>query len=183
MNEVENHYAGHGEHEPGSSGIEPGRAGPAGAAKAVLDGPTSKAKGAIKDASAKVSTARDGAGRVYGQVSDWAQDQYGAAADKAGDVRRRSASEFARRREGVETLIEENPVMLAVAGFAAGLLVGSLLPGTKPENRLFGRYADEVKDQGWRYAQDLAEQGKQFVEESLDASKRTGAPDEEQRRT
>jgi hypothetical protein len=59
--------------------------------------------------------------------------------------------------------------MVGVVGLAAGLLVGALLPTTRRENQVFGRYADEVREQGMRYARELAEQGKSLVEENLQA--------------
>ena len=48
--------------------------------------------------------------------------------------------------------------------------IRALLPNPRRENQVFGRYADEVRDQGLRYARDLAQQGKQFVEENLGTS-------------
>lgn len=105
----------------------------------------------------------------YDEVSDWAADGYERVSHRADVVRRRSQAEFERGRDGVSRFVEENPVMIGVVGLAAGLLIGALLPGTRRENRYFGRYADEVRDQGIRYAQDMAEQGRHLVEENLRA--------------
>ena len=94
------------------------------------------------------------------------------------DAGRRSSAQLARHRRGIEGFVEENPVMVGVVGLAAGLLVGALLPTTRRENQVFGRYADEVREQGMRYARELAEQGKSLVEENLQAvSQGTGRGD------
>jgi ElaB/YqjD/DUF883 family membrane-anchored ribosome-binding protein len=146
MNEVEKHYATQPKH-PSSSGSA-GRqdeGGFGGTAKRLVEG----ARGTVEGA------------------SGWAADSYERAARSATYARRRSAVELGRGRDTVGQFVEENPIMVGVVGLAAGLLVGALLPGTRRENELLGRYADEVRDQGLRYAQELAGQGRQLVEENL----------------
>lgn len=168
MNEVENHYAGASQHEhvpkTGAKSSKPSS--PAEVAKAALDQATSTAKKSLSAARDATSTA-----------SSWATDQYGSASRRVSEAGRRSAASLSTGRDGVQQFVEDNPVMVGVVGIAAGLLLGSLLPGTRRENQVFGRYADEVKDQGLRYARDLAEQGKHFVEDNLDAAARTGSSD------
>lgn len=103
----------------------------------------------------------------YRGATSWASDQYGSATRGVDQVRRRSGDEFDRARREVTKFVDENPIMVGVVGVAAGLLLGALIPGTKRENQAFGRYADEVREQGYRYARDLADQGKSYVEEGL----------------
>lgn len=93
-------------------------------------------------------------------------------------ARRRSAAEFNRSRRQVESFVEENPVMIGVAGLAAGLLIGAMLPGTRRENQVFGRYADEARREGVRYAQAVAEQGKSILEENLQGLRSSDASPE-----
>lgn len=169
MNEVENHYAG----QSGGTGAGPsGGTGSgsasavssaASAAKSALDQATSTAKDGLKSAADTARSATDAARQTAG-------DAYSSASRTVSQASRRSAQEFTRTRRGVEAFVEENPIMVGVVGLAAGLLIGALLPNTRRENQVFGRYADEVRDQGLRYARDLAQQGKQFVEENLDAA-------------
>lgn len=167
MNEAEKHYSGQGGGTGAGTtgaGAAGGSSGPAkaGASGSVLDQATSAARDGIKSATDAARAASD-------SVRDTASDAYGRASRTVGDAGRRSAAEFTRRRRGIESFVEENPVMVGVVGLAAGLLIGALLPGTRRENRVFGRYADEVRDQGMRYARELAEQGKSMVEGNLEA--------------
>ena len=181
MNEVENHYSGH-----GTGAGHAGQASPE--PKSTLDQVAATAKEGVKSAQeaarsaadtarSAAGTARQTAGEAYDRAASAGREYYDQASRGVSDARRYSAQQFSRGRHGVEALIEENPVMLGVAGLAAGLLRGALLPSTRRENQVFGRYADEVRDQGLRYARDLAQQGRQFVEENLDSVAKAARPD------
>lgn len=123
---------------------------------------------------------RDSVSEGYERASEWAQESYELVARNATYARRRGAIEFGRGRRGVESFVGENPIMIGVAGLAAGLLIGALLPGTRRENRAFGRYADDLKRDGLRYAhevaRDVADQGRAMVRDNL------GVPPEPLRR-
>lgn len=67
----------------------------------------------------------------------------------------------------IASLIDENPIMVAVAGVAIGLLLGALLPGTDRENELVGRFADDIKDEGKRYAVEAVREAQGTVQETL----------------
>ncbi len=122
----------------------------------------------VKDAAGRAaSSVRDGVEQGYEAASDWASDQYESASRNVTYARRRSAAEFNRSRQTVEGFVEENPIMVGVVGLAAGLLIGALLPTTRRENQYFGRYADEVRSEGYRYAHDAVEQGRHLLEENL----------------
>lgn len=170
MNEVENHYSGTSNHEPDPKSTKSKASNPADVAKAAIEQATSKAKQSLKGAKSTAGSLRDKSGDHYEKVTSWASDQYDGATRRVSDARRRQADTIAQTRDSVQRFVEDNPVMVGVVGLAAGMLLGSLLPGTKRENETFGKYADEVKDQGLRYARDLAEQGKHFVEDSLDTA-------------
>lgn len=156
MSEVENHY-GHDRAGPASSGQ--GASPKAAAADAV--------RGTLDTAARKAEDVRGSVNRAYGQATNWASDTHESASRYATYARRRSAAESNRSYRTVESFVEENPIMVGVVGLAAGLLVGALLPGTRQENRVFGRYADEVRSQGLKYAQDVAEQGRALLDENL----------------
>jgi len=103
----------------------------------------------------------------YDQASSWAAEQYETASRNLDHAGRRTAEEMGRARHGVERFIQENPVLVGVMGLAAGLVIGSLLPRTRPEDRAFGRWADEVREQGVRYARDMTQRGREYVEDNL----------------
>lgn len=163
MSEVDNHYGHDTTHRP-----EPKvPATPPSVTQAAYSKVTETAA-RVGDAAAKgADTVRNAAGQAYDQASDWASENLDTASRNATYARRRTAAEFNRGRRNVESFVEGNPVMVGVAGIAAGLLLGALLPGTRQENRYLGRYADEVRNQGLRYAQDVAEQGRSLIEENL----------------
>jgi hypothetical protein len=73
--------------------------------------------------------------------------------------------------------------MVGVVGLAAGLVIGALLPRTRHEDRAFGHWADEVRDQGLRYAREATQRGREYVEEALgsdsDDSEDEWRPDED----
>lgn len=115
------------------------------------------AAGAVRDAADR---ARRSAGDAYESATDWASERY----DQYG---RRTSQGFRGARSSTEQFVSENPVLVGVIGLAAGLLLGSLLPRTRPEDRAFGHWADEVRDQGLRYARDVTQRGREFVEETL----------------
>jgi ElaB/YqjD/DUF883 family membrane-anchored ribosome-binding protein len=119
--------------------------------------------------------AADQASDALETATDWGRDQLRSASRAASSLERKATRQLGRGRREAEAFVAENPIMVGVVGLAAGLLVGSLLPLTRRENRVFGRYADEMRDQGIRYARDLAEQGKHYVEESLDRAKTAAA--------
>lgn len=160
MNEVEKHYATQPNGEPSHGSGTAGRGDVAGTATRAVKKATDTVRDSVDQAS---GWARD----RYGETAGWAGDRYESASRSATYARRRSAAELNRGRDGVSRFVEENPIMVGVVGLAAGLLAGALLPGTRRENQLLGRYADEVRDQGLRYAQDIAEQGRALVEENL----------------
>ena len=156
MNEVRKHY---GLEEDGTSGGGQGWDVPGTARRAVRD--TQERAGEAYDQASEWARGR------YDEASRWASHRYGDVARKADQARRQSAQHYDRGRDTIGRFVEENPIMVGVAGLAAGLLIGALLPRTRQEDEYFGRYADDVRGQGLRYAQDLAQQGREAVEENL----------------
>jgi ElaB/YqjD/DUF883 family membrane-anchored ribosome-binding protein len=166
MNEAEKHYSGHaggtGTSGTGNNASGSKQGGGGAGAGSIVEQATSTARDGLKGAAEAARSATEA-------VRTTASGAYGRATQTVGDARRRSAAHVTRHRRGVEAFVEENPVMVGVVGLATGLLIGALLPTTRRENQVFGRYADEVREQGMRYARELAEQGKSMVEENLDA--------------
>jgi len=120
---------------------------------------------------------------TYEQASSWASDQYEAASRNLDYASRRSMQEVERARHGVERFIQENPVLVGVMGLAAGLVIGALLPRTRQEDRTFGRWADEVREQGARYARDMTQRGREYVEEAFSGDDARFATHDRERRS
>lgn len=114
-------------------------------------------------ASDATETVRQTGQAALRQVSDWAEQ----GSQQWENVRNRSMDQFRRAGGGIERYVRENPLMVGVMGLAAGLVLGALLPRTRQEDRAFGRWADEVRDQGMRYAREATQRGRSLVEDAL----------------
>ena len=144
---------------------------------------SSSAQGTADTVRQGVDSLQDRAGETLGQASEWARNQYEQGSRQLDEVRDRSMQQFRQARGGIERFVSENPVMVGVVGLAAGLVIGALLPRTRHEDRAFGRWADEVRDQGLRYAREATQRGREYVEEALgsgsDDSEDEWRPEEE----
>lgn len=110
--------------------------------------------------------AAETAEETYEQASEWARGAYDQGARQFETVRR-SLPDVRQYGGSVQRFVNENPVLVGVAGLAVGLLLGALLPRTRREDQVFGRWADEVRDQGLRYARDMTQRGREYVDEAL----------------
>ena len=113
---------------------------------------------------------RERTGETMEQATQWARDQYDEGTRQLDDMRRRSMQQMERARGGIERFVSENPMMVGVMGLAAGLLIGALLPRTRQEDRFFGRWADDLRDQGVRYAREAAQRSRELVEDAVSAA-------------
>ena len=113
------------------------------------------------DFSAVTDSASDMASGVRDQVSDLgnkASDLARSATDSltglAGDAQRtlRETSQqfadtaYSSAQSGVSFVLEDQPLLLAAIGLAAGATLGAILPGTPQENRLMGDTRDKVAE-------------------------------------
>jgi len=124
--------------------------------------------------------AAETAEETYEQASEWARGAYDQGARQFESVRR-SLPDVRQYGGSIQRFVNENPVLVGVAGLAVGLLLGALLPRTRREDQVFGRWADEVRDQGLRYARDMTQRGREYVDEAL-GDDRFGSPDADWRR-
>jgi ElaB/YqjD/DUF883 family membrane-anchored ribosome-binding protein len=110
---------------------------------------------------------RDRAGETLEQASDWAREQYEQGSRQLDRARDQSMRQLQQARGGIERFVSQNPLMVGVVGLAAGLVIGALLPRTRQEDRAFGEWSDQVRDQGLRYAREATQRGREYVEEAL----------------
>jgi ElaB/YqjD/DUF883 family membrane-anchored ribosome-binding protein len=128
---------------------------------------TRSAQAAADTARQTASDLRERASDAVEEASDWAQDQYERGSRQFERVRDQSMQQFRQARGGIERFVNENPLMVGLIGVAAGLVIGALLPRTRQEDRAFGQWADQVRDQGWRYAREATQRGREYVEEAF----------------
>lgn len=141
-----------------------------------------RAGGAYEDARERAGEyyeeAKERAGEYYEEASDWARDKYEQAKSWAAGTRERGGRnyDYASRRarggmnqawSGTQRFVSENPVMVGVIGLAAGLLLGALLPRTRHEDRAFGEWSDDVRDQGYHLARDAVRRGRDYAEHAF----------------
>ena len=126
---------------------------------------------------------REQAEHAVEQASDWTREQYRQGARQLNQARDQSVRQLRSAQNGIERFATENPLMVGVMGLAAGLVIGALLPRTRHEDRAFGRWSDEVRDQGMRYARDATQRGREYVEDALggDADDEEWRPEDERR--
>jgi ElaB/YqjD/DUF883 family membrane-anchored ribosome-binding protein len=169
--------AGQGSSAPGVRSGSTG-ASPQGSSSASQGGSSSSQGGMSETARQTAQKAQEKAEEAYDQTSAWARDTYERASswasdayegssDRFGEARSRSMQGFGRARRGVEEYVSQNPVMVGLVGLAAGLLIGALLPRTRREDRVFGAWADEVREQGLRYAHEMTQRGRDYVDENF----------------
>ncbi|HTV74664.1 MAG TPA: hypothetical protein VME66_13290 [Candidatus Acidoferrales bacterium] len=122
-----------------------------GAVAANVGRATPNLSGAASDMTDNVSDAANKMGTTVSQV--------------AGGVRERVATTTDGLKRNAGTLaqtIRENPLGLALGGFAVGVAVGLVLPATDFEREHLAPLADRVKD-------DMLDKGQAFIERSRDA--------------
>jgi len=68
---------------------------------------------------------------------------------------------------------QENPLGLALAGVAVGVLAGMLIPSTRVEDEKIGHIADQVKDQVKENGGEALESGKQVAQDAAQSAKET----------
>jgi len=154
---------------PDSSGRSSGSQGRQ-SAGATSEGISEMARNAAETVRQTTGELREKTGETVEQATQWAREQYDEGSRQLDEARRRSVQQMERARSGIERFVSENPVMVGVMGLAAGLLIGALLPRTRQEDRFFGRWADDLRDQGVRYAKEAAQRSRELVEDAVSAT-------------
>jgi ElaB/YqjD/DUF883 family membrane-anchored ribosome-binding protein len=82
-----------------------------------------------------------------------------------------------RAREGFNTLLEEQPIILGALGLAVGAAIGAMLPSTEQEDRLLGPTRDktvsQIKERGAEVYEQVREKTENAVEQVQRAAKNT----------
>jgi len=127
-------------------------------------------------------TAADYASGVKDRISETAADYADSVSEFAGDARR-AVSERAERWQrqarsqvqgGVERVLREQPLAVAVAGLAAGVAVAALLPATRMENQAFGGARDALADAAGKAGERVMEAAGKAGERLKEAAEERG---------
>jgi ElaB/YqjD/DUF883 family membrane-anchored ribosome-binding protein len=122
-------------------------------------------------ASDMVSGVRDQVGDLGNKASELARsysESLAGVADDAQQALRERSQQFAdsarsSAQSSVSFVLEDQPLLLAAIGLAAGATLGAILPSTPQENRLMGETRDKV-------AELASEAAKQKIDELGDAA-------------
>lgn len=101
------------------------------------------------------STVSDTAGRTAETLSGTYEATRQVAADTLHQVSDRASQRYARTSEQVSDMIERHPLLVGGVAFAVGSIVAAAVPVTRPESRIMGETAEDLR----RRSQDLAMQG------------------------
>jgi hypothetical protein len=114
-----------------------------------------------KEASRIAENARDRAASLSQKMSETAADYAGAASEYARDTREKVVDQSRRLAEkgqaGVQTLMQEQPLAVALVGVAAGAAVAAALPMTIPERRVLGPARQRVYEAAETAGQKITE--------------------------
>jgi hypothetical protein len=139
------------------------------AAGAVLMMRQGSKVGAVRDASSRVSEAAGSAKDYAADVADRTLRSASAAASSASDYAAQAGRKASAQSErmfqqtqstlqsGVNRVLRDQPLMIAIAGVAAGAAVASAFPTTPLEKDTLGPIADEVTEAAGRVGQQLKE--------------------------
>jgi hypothetical protein len=143
---------------------------------------SSMASGMHEGVSRAADTAADYASDVKDRISETAAGYADSVSQFAGDASR-AASEHAERwqrearsqvQRGVERVLREQPLVVAVAGVAAGVAVAALLPAMRMENQAFGGARDALTDAGGKAGERVMEAAGKAGERLKDAAEERG---------
>ena len=121
------------------------------------------ASGLTDSASSAASGAADSASSAAGYASRTSRQAYEASL-------RKTQKGYAYSRDRFDDALREYPVAVGVAGLAAGLLAGLLVPSTRREDELFGDYSDELKGEAADLGQHAWQETKHVAEATYDSA-------------
>lgn len=133
------------------------------------------------------STVSDTAGRTAETLSGTYEATRQVAADTLHQVSDRATEGYARASEQFSDMIERHPLLVGGVAFAVGSIVAAAVPVTRPESRIMGETAEDLR----RRSQDLAMQGlhqardvaRQVYETAAEEVRNEGLTPEAARRT
>lgn len=117
-------------------------------------------------------TMKDTAGNTTSRLSDTASaardftsDKWSTARERTSEMASRAREAATRARQRTGESISSNPLGAALAGLAAGALIGFLLPRTRRENELLGETRDRLAEAARSAARAATEAGRQQLDQ------------------
>ena len=136
------------------------------------------AEGVIAGAGQRVRAAAEGARQKLAGSRQTLASSRGALESGMRRTTDTAQAQAQRVREGFNTLLTEQPLVLGALGIAVGALIGAALPSTEQEDRLLGPVRDrtlsEVKERGAESYEQVREAVSQVGEEAKQAISGSG---------
>lgn len=137
-------------------------------ASSTLESVRDRAKEALHAGSEKVSELAGSGRETLEHTAHKARETYEDLVERLDQAYHDGFSEgrraLQRSADTAGTFAREHPLALCALGIAGGLLLGSLLPRSRTEDRLIGPYADEVKERAQSYGSKVVREGRKRVE-------------------
>lgn len=112
---------------------------------------------------------------TLGNAGDAIQQRYESAKNRVGEaasqVRENAAAAYSNARQKVATTVDQHPLEIGLAGLAAGLIVGLLLPTPDVVNRTVGGAADRLRDRAKETGSQALAKGRHVADAAISAVK------------
>jgi hypothetical protein len=125
-------------------------------------------------ATATIDAVSETASQASRRVSESASDAAHQLRRGMHDARDRAASVSRKVRNGVTTIMEEQPLVLGAVGLAIGAAMAAAFPSTRIEDRIAGPHSDQVKKELKDAASDAADRAANVAGRAFDSAYREG---------
>ena len=113
-------------------------------------------------------TAKETVNRTTDKVKETAgraTDTLRETVNKTADFAQSQANQV---REGFNTLLEEQPLILGAVGLAVGAIIGAAFPSTEQEDRLVGEMRDKTINKGKELGAQAYEKGSELAKQNIE---------------
>ncbi|HWV53058.1 DUF3618 domain-containing protein [Pseudorhodoplanes sp.] len=125
-------------------------------------------------AAATARSATEGASEATRRMSTSAAQAGDSLRRGMHDARGQAASAGRKLKDGVTTIMDEQPLVLGAVGLALGAVIAAALPTTRVENKIAGTFSDDMKDELKDAASDVAGRAANVVDRVFDSAYREG---------
>jgi ElaB/YqjD/DUF883 family membrane-anchored ribosome-binding protein len=120
-----------------------------------------KMKSGATSARSQVASSKDAVQETLNRTTDAVKETVNNSAN-------RLQAEVKRGREGLNSILEEQPLVLGAIGLAVGAVIGAALPSTDQEDRLMGEARDKAIARGKELGGTAYEKGGETVRQAVE---------------
>jgi len=118
-----------------------------------------------------VRQAREKVGDVADAVHDRAGQMVDQVQETVSDLGTRTAEQAREMAQGVQRMLEENPLLVGAIALGIGAAVGFMMPETRVESRMMGDARDRLVENVQQTAHDVVQKVQSVASETLDTAK------------